>query len=333
MPHANHDERRAEILAQTLEWSNEPRFGYFGFCAPLAVGDDSKAPKTIRKPKPEDEGAEPIRNIITNPPKKGATVDTLFSYDPPLCIGDPYIEDAARNRRPKVVMVDPEACFKPPGVVKVSINKLGYEYEPHGTGIRDPKEVYVKYKDATPLRNFVTAPLRKGGGGVLTPGVLFGFGEENRFPEHMPDDYEAGRKLRTKEIEYHKTKMQEMPFKSNNYGNNTFDTVIDAYHYDQPYGIPREEKVSQISVATHEQAFRPSNPSKKGFNATLEPFPEHMPDPVPEPARRKPKDDTEQPPSWRAGAPRECPKPDASVMTNLRNLRSSYPTRFARPVL
>lgn len=291
------------------------------------------APKTIRKPKAEDEGAEPIRNIVTCPPKKGAGPDTLFTVETPLCIGDPYVEDAVRNRRQKVVMVDPEACFKPPGFVKTSINKLGYEYEPHGTGIRDPKELYAKYKDVTLPRNFTTAPLRKGGGGVLTPGVLFGFGEENRFPEHMPDDYDAARKLRTKELEHHKAKLQEAPFKGNSYGNNTFDSVIDAYHYDQPYGIPREPKVFNVVVASHEQAFRPSNPSKKGFNATLEPFPEHIPDPVPEPARRKPKDDTEQPPAWRAGAPRECPHPQPSVVTNLRNLRAENTARFARPVL
>lgn len=331
MPHQDLTTLRGTILARTLEESNEPRFGYFGFCAPLAVGDDSYAPKTMRKPK-EDEGGEPIRNIVTNPPKKGATPDTLFSMDTPLCIGDPYVDDARRNRKPRVVMVDPESSFKPAGVVKQSINKLGYEYEPQMTGNQDPKEKYAKYKDTTPLRNFVTNPLKKGGGGVFTPGVLFGFGEENRFPEYMADDFDAPRKLRQKELAYHKTKMQEAPFRGNDYGNQTFDTVYDAFHYDQPYGIPREERPFNVVIATHEQAFRPSNPSKKGFNAALEPFPEHVPDPVPEPAKRKPKVD-EGPPAWRPGAPRELSNPQPSVVTNTRNLRAENPARFARPVL
>jgi hypothetical protein len=257
----------------------------------------------------------------------------LFSSETPLCVGDPYVDPSRRERKPKVIQVDPEASFKPPGMVKQSINKLGYEYEPHGSGARDPKEMYAKYKDATPLRNFVTAPLKKGGGGVLTPGVLFGCGEENRFPEHIPDDYDAAKKLRTKELEYHKTKLQETPFKGSAYGNGTFDTYQDAYHYDQPYGIPREPRPDNIQVAQHEAPFRPSNPSKKGYNATMEPFPEHVPDPVPEPAKRKPKEEGEAPPAWRPGAPVLLSNPQPSVVTNTRNMRAENPARFARPTL
>lgn len=39
-------------------------------------------------------------------------------------------------------------------------------------------------------RNLVTNPGKKGGGGLLTPGVLFGMDEERRFPLHVPDDYD-----------------------------------------------------------------------------------------------------------------------------------------------
>lgn len=320
-------------MARTLEESNEPRFGYFGFIAPLAVGDDSLAPRAMRKPKTEDEGAEPIRNIVTNPPKKGATPDAFFSMETPNCIGDPYVDPASRNRLKKVLYVDPEACFKPAGVVKHSINKLGVEYVPHATGNEDPKEKYAKYKDHTPLRNLVTSPLRKGGGGVLTPGVLFGFGEEMRFPEHMADDFDAARKLRMKELEYHKTKMQEQPFRPGSYGNGTFDSYIDAYHYDQPYGIPREERVIQIAKANHEMPFRPSNPSKKGYQSCMTPFPEHIPDPVPEPARRQPKSDGEEKTPWRPKMPDLVSNPQPTVVCNLRNLRRENPHRFVRPTL
>ena len=38
--------------------------------------------------------------------------------------------------------------------------------------------------------NIITGPTKKGGGGVYTPGVLFGFDEERKFPEYVSDDYE-----------------------------------------------------------------------------------------------------------------------------------------------
>jgi len=192
-------EKRATIFGKSLESRHEPKWGYFGYTGPLAIGDNSLAPSTVRAPPPA-EGEEPIRGILTQPPRKGATPDVYFSFAPPLCIGDMYVDPMLRTKRPKCIPVDPEMMFKPPGKVKYSTNKLGYEYIPHQNNLRDPQAMHDKYKDYTAPKNFYTSPQKKGGGGVLTPGVLFGDGEERKLYEHLADDYDAPKKLRAAEL-------------------------------------------------------------------------------------------------------------------------------------
>jgi len=333
MAEDKYGEKRAAIFAKSLEASHEPKWGYFGYTGPLAIGDNSLAPSTVRKPKTEEEEGEPIRNIQTQPAKKGATPDVYFSFCPPLCLGDVYVDPMLRTKKPKCVPVDPEMMFKPPGKVKYSINKLGYEYIPHQSDLRDPQAMHDKYKDYTAPKNFFTSPLKKGGGGVLTPGVLFGDGDERKLYEHLPDDYDAPRKKRAAELEYHRSKLQETAFKSMCYGNRPFFSDSESFQCDQPRGIPREKKVENLGAYPHEMPFKPSHPAKKGLMGTMEPFPEHIPDPAPQPPGRKPPPAEDAPPSWRAGAPRQVTNPMPSVATCLRNLRSEHPRSFVRPCL
>merc|ERR1719181_1411582 len=172
-----------------------------------------------KEPAPDSDG-EPIRNIQTAPTRKGMHPHVFFSFAPPLCIDDPYVDPHSMVKRGKVWMIDPDAAFKPPGKVKVGGNKLGYEYVPHMDGVKDPKAVKEALADVLPLRQIYSNPTKKGGGGVLTGGVLFGFGEQGKFPEHVPDDYDSSKKLRKEELEQHKKLQQENPFKSGAYGNN-----------------------------------------------------------------------------------------------------------------
>jgi hypothetical protein len=327
-------DKRAAIFAKSLESSHEPKWGYFGYTGPLAIGDNSLAPSTVRKPKAEEEEAEPIRNVQTQPPRKGATPDVYFSFAPPLCIGDLYIDPMLRTKKPKCTPIDPEMMFKPPGKVKYSTNKLGYEYIPHQSNLRDPQAMHDKYKDYTAPKNFYTSPAKKGGGGVLTPWVLFGDGDERKVYEHMADDFDATRKQRMAELEAHRAKLQEQPFKSMCYGNKCFGSDMDTFHNDQPSGIPRDKKVEDLKPYPHEMPFKPSQPGRKGHNATLEPFPEHISfGPSHPPPRRKPPPAEDAPPSWRAGCPRQVTNPMPSVATSLRNLRTEHPRSFVRPCL
>jgi len=325
-------ERRAQIFALSLENAHEPKFGYFGYTGPLAIGDNSQAPQAKRKIVAE-EGDEPIRNMLVNPPRKGCTPDAYFSFEPPLALGDPYIDPLLRTKKPKCNPIDPEQMFKAGGKIKNHKHKLGYEYLPQCTNFRDPLAMYAKYKDYTGPRNFFTNPSKKGGGGIFTPGVLFGADEERFFWPHVPDEYDYHRKIRAKEREEHLSKLQEQQFNSMSYGNKCFVSDRETYFTELSRGIPREEKDRiDYKPYPHEAPFFPSRPARKGYNSCMGPFPEHMPDPVPE-AKFQKGSTEDGPPPWNPATKKVVGKPDPSVHLNMRNLRRENPRSFIRPVL
>lgn len=323
--------RRQHFLTESLENSNEPRWGYFGFAGPLAIGDNSYAPRLQKRVPVDDE--EPKGNITSHAPKTGSTPDVYFSFAPPLCLDDPFIDPAMRLKRDKAWQLDPDCAFKPAGKVKHSINKLGIPYQCGADPVPNPVELYEKHKDRTPLPNFYTNPTKKGGGGVMTYGVLFGMEGNRRFPEHVPDDYDAARKIRLADMKHHREKLQEMPFKSRVMGIDHFVSNEEIFHCDQPRGIPRVRSEPNFKRAEHEAPFRPTNPGKKGHDSTCSPFPPHMPNPEPLPGRlrRKEKDDPEPPPPWRPRHPELSMNPQPSVVCNLRNMRAERPSCFRRP--
>lgn len=252
-----------------------------------------------------------------------------------MALGDPYVDPHRLNGRGKVKMLDPEAAFRPPGAARKSTNKLGYEYLPHCDTAKDPVAVREKYRDYVPPRNIVTNAAKKGGGGVLTGGVLFGFGEAS-FPEHMHDDYDAPKALRKKELEEHRSKLQEMPFRGSAYGNTPFAGNTETFNNEGvPTHIPREKPPADTSRrCNHEAEFRPSNPAKKGgvHGCLSRPY-EYMEDPVPGGASRRPPPATEPPPPYRLGCARHVTNPMPSVVTNMRNMRNERPSSFRRPAL
>ncbi|CAE8603671.1 unnamed protein product, partial [Polarella glacialis] len=250
-------------------------WGYFGVAGSLSIGDNSY----------------------------GSAQDVYFSFALPLAIGDPYVEPGASMKKGRVVMLDPDARFKPPGTIQEPANK-GMEYVPHCDSMKDPKAVKEKFMEYAVPRQIYTNPIKKGGGGVLTGGVIFGFGEPGKFPEHMPDDYDSARKDRIKDLEEHHKKCQEAPFKGIAYGNQNFQTNTDAYGgYEVPTHIPREPMPDLTKKYPHEAPFRPANPSKKGMvGALLGGIPEHLPDPGKGPATRKPVDEN-APPAFKLGGP------------------------------
>jgi len=327
---------RAKVLTESLEISNEPKFGYFGFPGPLCIGDDSYAPRLMRKEAAVTESGELVRNIQAGSLKKGMHPNVFFSFAPPLCLDDPYLDRGLHTKKEKVAMIDPDNTFRPPGSIKQSTNKLGYEYVPHMDGVKDPKAVKEALMGVLPLRQIYSQPTKKGGGGVLTGGVLFGFGEERKpVGDHYPDDYDAVKKLRTEELAYHKTKVQEIAFRSGAYGNNNFANDMDTYNCAEPTHIPRDPIPDKCVPYPHENQFRPSHPMKKGMlKGLMGGFPEYIEDPDPSGflmKRVKPEGDA--PPPFRVGAPILTKKPTPSVTTLTRNMRAERPSSFARPLL
>jgi hypothetical protein len=336
---SNLAEIRTRVLTESLEDSNNPKFGYFGFPGPLCIGDDSYAPRLVRKAKSESDDGEPIRNIQTSPLKKGFHPNVFFSFAPPMCLDDPYQDPHKATKKGRVTMLDPDAAFKPPGKVKESVNKLGYAYEYHMDGVKDPKAVKEALAGVLPLRQIYTNPSKKGGGGLLTQGVLFGFGEERKLPEFIADDFDAAKKMRKKELDEHHELLEGrhpgVHFRSMAYGNNNFGNNSDTFGYDVPTHVPRDpDKRDMVPESLKERgAFVPANPMKKGMlKGLLGDFPGHMPDPVPQAPPRQPKSDDERA-AFRLGCPVKVPKPTPSVTTLTRNMRSERPSSFARPLL
>jgi len=330
------NEIRSKALTESLEISNEPKFGYFGFPGPLCIGDDSYAPRLMKKEAAAGADGEAIRNIITSTTKKGMHPNVFFSFAPPLCLDDPFQDAHMLTRKGKVQMLDPDASFRPAGSIKQSTNKLGYEYVPHMDGVKDPIAVKTALQGVLPLRQIYSNPTKKGGGGVLSGGVLFGFGDERKpVGDHVPDDYDASKKQRKKELEEHNSKTQETAFRPMAYGNNNFGSNNETYGSDEPTHIPRDPVVEKSTAYPHENAFRPSHPMKKGMlKGLMGGIAEWIPDPDPKGfLMKKAKSDGEEQHAFRIGAPIECKKPTPSVTTMTRNMRNERPSSFARPLL
>ena len=79
----------------------------------------------------------------------------------------------------------------------------------------------------------------------------------------------------------------------------------------------------------HERPFKPSNPPKKGNHCTISKFPEYRENPPKETVRVRPVEGQEDPPRWRMTT-NSYSKPTPSVVTNMKNMKASFPSVFAR---
>lgn len=182
--------------------------------------------------------------------------------------------------------------------------------------------------------NIVTTVTKQGGGGVYTPGVLFGFGDNRAgLPEHIPDPYDVKSILRREELKKEReSKLHEVGFKGCGYGNKTFSTTEETYHCDQPYGIPRELNKFEPAKVHHDQKMRLGQKIKTGHDACCSPYPEWMPDPIPMPRKRIHKGEEKSvQESWRVGAPCEISNPQKAIQFLDRNLRREFPASYRRP--
>jgi len=339
-----HGAKREKILQESLDNSNQPSWGYFGLGGSLAIGDNSYAPIIKRKPKEEEEIAEPMRQIQCNPPKKGVGPDSFFTFETSVGVGDPYQDPGYAVKKGRIQHLNPEAAFMPPGKVGWSVNKLGYEYIDHKDTAKDPKAIKEKYTDYMPPRQILSNPGKKGGGGTLTQGVLFGFGEQrNAYPEYIADDYNAPRKLRMKELEEHKSKLQETAFKQCDHGYRHFQADQDLFQAEPGSNVPKVRKQVQLTKPyPHEAPFRPASLTKTGvptkpqkdgeMREYLGGTYEYVGDPEVK-TQRKPKSDEPEKAPFRGRCPNKFANPMPSVVCNPHNMRRERPSSFVRPAL
>ena len=81
--------------------------------------------------------------------------------------------------------------------------------------------------------------------------------------------------------------------------------------------------------AEHDKPFRPSNPPKRGYNKTLAKFPEYKENPLKQITRVQPVEGYEPPPRFKMTT-NTYSRPTPSIATNMRNMKSSFPSVFKK---
>lgn len=79
---------------------------------------------------------------------------------------------------------------------------------------------------------------------------------------------------------------------------------------------------------SHDFPFKPSNPPKKGYNKTINKFPDYKEDPM-KAVQRKHKQEGEDDRIWRPNYYKKT-VPTPSITTNYKNLKTEFPTIFRR---
>mmetsp|Transcript_3840 Transcript_3840/g.580 ORF Transcript_3840/g.580 Transcript_3840/m.580 type:complete len:105 (+) Transcript_3840:231-545(+) len=96
----------------------------------------------------------------------------------------------------------------------------------------------------------------------------------------MEDPYERKRELEIKERMAHHAKLGDKnPFRTTEFGGKAFVKDKLTYGLDNlPKKHPRPE--TKYNIMKHESAFKPSHPSKSGYNGYLNKFPAYKSDPI-----------------------------------------------------
>jgi hypothetical protein len=106
----------------------------------------------------------------------------------------------------------------------------------------------------------------------------------------------------------------------------TFATVKEAFGEDRTY-LPKKPEEKRKPLMEHEAPFKPSNPPKRGYNKTLDKFPEYKEDPLKVVVRKKTPETDER--KWKPTHNKKS-MPTHSVTTNYRNLKTEFPSIFRK---
>jgi len=78
-----------------------------------------------------------------------------------------------------------------------------------------------------------------------------------------------------------------------------------------------------------EVAFKPSKPPRRGYSCTLEKFPEYKENPLKFTERKRPVEGEDVAPAFKS-AKNFASRPSPSITTNMRNMKSSFPSIFRK---
>lgn len=217
--------------------------------------------------------------------------------------------------------------------------KDGYKEAGHDRDFKPAKQVQRKVKaDFEHMQDYTEVKKNfKGPDGVITeprnfltnPPKVGLVGKNTTFAgnlEHMADPFDHRKELEKKEREDHLSKLQEKPFSNKVKPRETFAAVKEVFGEDREYPA-RKEAEKRKPLMEHDAPFKPSNPPKRGYNKTLDKFPEYKEDPLKEVVRKKGADDDKA--KWKPTYNKRS-KPTPSVTTNYKNLKSEFPSVFRK---
>jgi hypothetical protein len=202
------------------------------------------------------------KNFMTAKVKKGGLDQVLFSTPGYNSIGEPYQDPSGMKLRgadARMRMTAHGKEFRPGGHVK---SKYSSDF------LNSPTDDRAKgnFNRTTGPRGFFTSPLKHGVG----PGTLIQKGNYG----HMADEYDRKRDLARQERMKRRSMQLGRPFSNVVKGRTTFGSNNDEYGEG---GLNLQDKTPKQSYKglMHEKPFKYSNPPKKGYEKTINKFPDH----------------------------------------------------------
>jgi len=116
-------------------------------------------------------------------------------------------------------------------------------------------------------------------------------------------------------------KLQEQAFRSVSHGNEPFTNAKTAYGLDNKVLEPAKPRAPSPPPKVHEAPFKPSNPSKQGYNKTINKFPEYKADPI-KVAVRQIEDPSSKKDPFKPNNTSFIQRPTPSISLNKANLKS-----------
>lgn len=258
---------------------------------------------------------------MTKKAKTGHLDSALISAPSYTAVGDPYKKATEKILRDSVKDGHKDLhdhAYKPAKTVKERLYTASYVH------MNERVEVKKDYRDAdgavvTAPRNFYTMPPKKGINGKA---CFF-----NKFPEAIVDDFNWPRKVARKEMDEKKKLEQEKPFSQRAKTWGGFNKSREVLGED--VAIPhRQPKPAMTPPMEQEFAFKPAKPPRTGYSCTFEKFPQYMENPLKFLTRKQPVEGEEDAkPSFKS-ATRFKSRPSPSIVTNMRNMKSSFPSIF-----
>jgi hypothetical protein len=308
---------KTKILNETLTNEGRDKYGLFSY-PPAGVSGMENYDFTVSRKL--DQSGKPLtkpRGIFAGPPKTGKIVSSYFSKPEYVTIGDKYVDPDSKERQyqnEKKKKIKHEAQFKPSDQSKTDPFKALFK---HMTDHADRKKTYrgPDGKVITHPKNITTNPPKYGHGDTTVGHLL------SKTLPHLAEPYNRPKELAAKELAEHKKKLQEAPFRTTSYGNNLFNSHKRTFGKDDKVLDPLKPRTLSPSKKLHEMEFKPSNPSKHGYNKTIGKFPKYMDNPIKAPVRKVP-DPSEKRDAFKPNDRAFEVRPTPSVSLNRQNLRN-----------